>query len=290
MRKILIFALSLATAATLATAQDNRQQTTDNAARRAAHFVLTPNRVLTTADIADLAARGIEVQRVLPGPRYVVRAESAGEVAADPRVRTVERFASTKKIAPSALHAAAQAKAFTRVRLMFHNDVAFDEAQSAIEHAGGAIERPLQTDFELPHVVTARIPTASITTLASDDRVFGIYGPPHRIKVENDVAANVSHVTPLYSAPYGLTGQGVSLSLFDIGQVDDSHPEFGGRVTIKITPSQSLGDHPTHVTGTMIAQGIDARAKGMAPAATVYDFDANANNGDAATMLDSKRT
>src|SRR5581483_5206842 len=235
-----------------------------------------PDHVLTTADIADLAARGIEVQRVLPGPRYVVRADNLATVAADPRVRKVQRFSASKKIAPSALHAAAQANAFTRVRLMFHDDVSFDDAQSAIEKAGGTVERPLANNFELPHVVTALVPTTSITALAADDGVFGIYGPPHRIKIENDVAANVSHVTPLYTAPYDLTGQGVVLSLFDIGQVDASHPEFGGRVTIKITPSQALGDHPTHVTGTMIAQGINAQAKGMAPAATVFDFDANA--------------
>src|SRR5581483_4829147 len=188
-----------------------------------------PDHVLTTADIADLAARGIEVQRVLPGPRYVVRADNLATVAADPRVRKVQRFSAASKIAPAALHAAAQANAFTRVRLMFHDDVTFDEAQAAIENAGGMIERPLATAFEQPHVITARIPTTSISELASDDRVFGIYGPPHRIKIANDVAAQVSHVTPLFSAPYGLTGQGVVLSLFDIGEVDASHPEFGGR-------------------------------------------------------------
>src|SRR6266568_2423587 len=73
MRNLLILAFVLTTAGVFADVgrpqTDNRQPTTDNAARSAAyyHFIVQPEHVLTTADIADLAARGIEVQRVLPG-------------------------------------------------------------------------------------------------------------------------------------------------------------------------------------------------------------------------------
>jgi len=255
------------------------------AASVAQHFIVQPEHVLTTADIADLAARGIEVQRVLPGPRYLVRAEEEDVIIADPRVRSVERFSAARKVAASAYHVAARGRAFTNVRLLFHDDVSFADAQRTVLQAGGTIERPLAADFDLPHGITARIPSAAVTQLANDERVFGIYGPAHRIKPDNAIAAQLSHVTPLFNAPYNLSGQGVVVSIFDIDKADASHPEFGGRVTTHV--SGSIGEHPTHVSGTIIAQGIDSKAKGMASAATLHDFNANE---DIAIMLNQKST
>ena len=245
---------------------------------------MQPEHVLTTGDIADLAARGIEVQRVLPGPRYLVRAESGEAIVSDPRVRHVEHFSAAKKIAPSALHVAAQSRAFTNVRILFHDDVSFADAQGAIKQAGGTIERSFQSDFDLPHGITARIPSTAIMQLADDERVFGIYGPRRAIKADNAIAAQLSHVTPLFTAPYNLSGAGVVLSIFDIGKADASHPEFSGRLTTHV--SDAVAEHPTHVSGTMIAQGIDPQAKGMAPAATLHDFNAN---DDIGMVLDNKQ-
>src|SRR5438067_4905950 len=142
---------------------------------RPQHFILQPDHVLSQADIADLAARGVEVQRVLPNARYLVRADNAEVVASEGRV---EGFGASHKIAASAYHAATRGTAFTTVRLLFHDDVSFQDALSAVENAGGAIERPLATDFERPRVLTVRIPSTAVTQLASDERVFGIYGPP----------------------------------------------------------------------------------------------------------------
>src|SRR5438128_1609452 len=227
---------------------------------RPQHFIVQPQHVLSTADIADLAARGIEVQRVLPGPRYLVRAEDRGVIEADTRIREVEPFSAARKIASSAYRAAARGDAFTTVRLLFHDDVTFADAQNAIEAAGGSIERPLAVDFDLPHGITARIPSTAVTQLANDERVFGIYGPPHHVKSENAVAAQLSHVTPLFSAPYNLSGNGVVLSEFELANADTSHPQFGGRFTSHVTGSSTSSDsrHPTHVAGTMIASGQDA--------------------------------
>src|SRR6266540_4771524 len=118
------------------------------ASARPQHFIVHPEHVLTTTDIADLAARGIEVQRVLPGPRYLVRATDERVIAADSRVRNVEHFSAAKKVAVSAYHAAARGTAFTNVRLLFHDDVSFAEAQSAIESVGGAVEHPLAPNFD----------------------------------------------------------------------------------------------------------------------------------------------
>ena len=246
------------------------------------HFVLNADHVLRPDEVSDLAARGVEIQRVLPDHRYLVHAANA---VAMPEATA---YTAAKKIAPSAYRAATRGNAFTTVRLMFHNDVSFDEAQRALASAGGTIDRPLTFDFELPHGVVARVPSTALVQLAEDDRVFAVYGPPLHVKADNAVAAQLSHVTPLFSAPYDLTGNGVVLSLFELAAADTSHPEFGGRLTTHVSGSQtgSGSAHPTHVSGTMIASGIDARAKGMAPGATLQEFNAL---DDIGVVLDNKQ-
>src|SRR2546430_5422598 len=246
------------------------------------HFILNSDHVLRAEEISDLAARGVEVQRVLPDHRYLIRTANAELMPA------ASAYTATKKIAPSAYRAATRGNAFTTVRLMFHNDVSFDEAQRALDKIGGTVERPLTFDFELPQGFIARVPSSALMQLADDDRVFAVYGPPLHAKNDNAVAAQLSHVTPLFSAPYNLTGNGVVLSLFELASADTTHPEFGGRFTSHLSGSTTGSEsaHPTHVGGTMIASGIDPRAKGMAPGATLQEFNAL---DDIGVVLDNKQ-
>jgi hypothetical protein len=63
------------------------------------------------------------------------------------------------------------------------------------------------------------------------------------------------------------------LGMWDTGSVRATHQEFGSRISLGDGP-YPMGDHSTHVAGTMIAAGLDAAAIGMSPAAllTVYDW------------------
>ncbi|MBN1541340.1 S8 family serine peptidase, partial [candidate division KSB1 bacterium] len=81
----------------------------------------------------------------------------------------------------------------------------------------------------------------------------------------------------------GLEGNGILLGMWDGGDVLLSHQEFGTRIVDSdgVSPNGILW-HSTAVAGTMIAAGIRADAKGMAPAAqlAVYDWE-----NDAAEMI-----
>src|SRR5207245_9492267 len=100
-------------------------------AAAAQHFVVDAEHVLRPDDIADLARHGVEVQRVLPDHRYLVRAASADLLEGDVRIARVDSYTASRKIARSAYHAAARGNAFTTVRLVFPNEVSFDDAQRA---------------------------------------------------------------------------------------------------------------------------------------------------------------
>jgi hypothetical protein len=260
-----LFALILSGGAFAATPDGSRPR----------HLILTlaPG---TTA--ADLAAEGVAVQRMLPGGRALALAAGDSEIESDPHVLAAEPFDASKKLFSSARRQAGAGRAFATLNIAFHDDVSFDAAQQVIASAGGQLDTPLAVGFDGPHQLRARIPSAVLAQLAEDDAVLAVTGQTLSKKSANSVAAQLSHVTPLFTAPYNLDGSGVVLSAFELSPAAALHREFGGRLTLHFS---GTGDqlHATHVSGTMIAAGIDPRAKGMAPAATMHLF--NAGSSDA---------
>ena len=94
------------------------------------------------------------------------------------------------------------------------------------------------------------------------------------LKTQNVTAAIAAAVDLVREVPpWNLTGTGQTVGVWDAGGARRSHRELTGR--IGIGDGAMLFSHSTHVTGTICAAGIDARALGMAPAARVlsYDFD-----------------
>lgn len=277
-RLLSLSVLSLLFAATVLAAEESPVLNRDVAERveRGRHYIIETAHVLRDSEREDYALRGIEIQRAFPNNRYVVRAASDIDLADDPNVLRVAHFAASQKLQSSAIHAAANARAtFIRVGVLFHDDVAFADAQNAIAAAGGAIERPFAIGFEPMRRISARVPATAIETLAADERVFVVTGPMPRMKNENADAAALSQVNVIQKAPYGLTGKGMTLSLFELASADSTHPEFGGRLHIHFTGGGE-GDkqHATHVAGTIGAAGLVPRATGMAPEATIEGYQA----------------
>lgn len=272
MRQTLLLTLLLVSTTALALPPDSVE--------RAGHFILEPQHALQPAEVAELRAKGVIIGQALGGNRFMVRVADRAAVAGDLRIRSLEPYDGTRKIAASAYSEAAKGRAFSRVRVMFHDEVGLDQARQAIESAGGTLEVPFPTNWQLPNTLVAKVPSAEMSVLAADDRVFGIYGPPLRVQANNAVAAGLSKVTPLFSAPYNLSGQGVVLSEFELATADATHLQFQGRLTTHFNLSGSDNAlHATHVAGTMISAGIDdsrdsrgPASKGMAPKATLHEF------------------
>jgi subtilisin-like proprotein convertase family protein len=100
----------------------------------------------------------------------------------------------------------------------------------------------------------------------------------------NDTSAVTINTNNVHSGGdrnLNLDGTGIELGIWDGGLVRLTHQEFTGRITQLDNPS-SLSSHATHVSGTMIAAGIDPQAKGMAYNASLlaYSFE-----NDIAEML-----
>jgi subtilisin family serine protease len=237
--------------------------------------ILNPVKDLTDYDRAQLAKEGLVVMKALPGGKYLARMAAHASVGDDARVRSIEPLTAEKKLHPTATRAVASGRAFIDVNVNFHNDVDFGQARAAILAAGGAMD-VFAFDFVPAQRIDAKIPSQSLLSLASDESVLAVVGPRKvKIAADNAVSAQVSKVDIVQTAPYGLTGDGVTVSLFELAAAQASHVEFGGRLLI---PSSTAGGtasdarHATHVAGTIGAAGIKPAAKGMAPKARIQQF------------------
>lgn len=104
----------------------------------------------------------------------------------------------------------------------------------------------------------------------------------------NQGAGAGTKTNPLHNLGGGrnLEGKGITLHEWDAGAVRTSHQEFGGRVTQKDNAVR-LDEHATHVAGTMVASGVNGRAKGMAPKANLHAYDWR---NDTDEMIDAAQT
>lgn len=93
-----------------------------------------------------------------------------------------------------------------------------------------------------------------------------IYYSTKNVAAAISTAANqVRQVTP-----YHLDGSNILIGLWDGGSALSTHTEFGGRIIVSDGSPHNY--HATHVGGTLAASGVDPRAKGMAPNATILSY------------------
>lgn len=93
------------------------------------------------------------------------------------------------------------------------------------------------------------------------------------VDIENNVNAAISTAANLIrnTAPYNVNGTNVTVGVWDGGGVRTTHQELAGRVTIM--DGAALGDHATHVGGTIAASGVVASALGMAPRVRIDSYE-----------------
>lgn len=108
---------------------------------------------------------------------------------------------------------------------------------------------------------------------------FPIYYSNQNVNASRSTRASFLNSTG--SMGLNLNGQGMTVRVWDGGNVRASHTAFGGRVTVADNSSTGTALHATHVAGTMVASANPATVKGMAPEALARTFDWNEDLGEA---------
>ncbi len=87
------------------------------------------------------------------------------------------------------------------------------------------------------------------------------------------------------TSPYNLNGAGLTVGVWDAGDVRDTHQEFDSRVTLY--DSAGYHFHSTHVAGTIAASGSVSSALGMAPSASIDSYDWTSDESETASRAAS---
>ncbi|HEY5690726.1 MAG TPA: S8 family serine peptidase [Cyclobacteriaceae bacterium] len=138
-----------------------------------------------------------------------------------------------------------------------------DKYQSNFE-----IQKIKALEYASKHAIPLSQKTIEGNHLLLIDVVDGI---PIFLSTLNMGAAITTGVSKIQGGSSGLdlNGEAMIVGVWDGGSVKD-HIEFGSRIlSNEITEDDS---HATHVTGTLIAAGINSNAKGMAPMASVTSW------------------
>lgn len=106
-------------------------------------------------------------------------------------------------------------------------------------------------------------------------------GAPIYMITDNEKAAITSGANTLQaggSTGYNLSGKDIKIIEWDGGRIRGTHQELTGKITQGAdtgTITTSMSDHSTHVAGTVLATGVNKKARGMAPGASIISYDFN---------------
>ncbi|WP_224484252.1 S8 family serine peptidase [Robertkochia aurantiaca] len=111
---------------------------------------------------------------------------------------------------------------------------------------------------------------------------IGPDGAPLYYTTYNDVVVQTSRSNFLYDDIFldmQIDGIGMQVGVWDSGKALEDHQEFDGRVTSADNASRISG-HATHVMGTLLASGVDQKARGVAFNASGLTYDWTRDEGE----------
>ncbi len=147
------------------------------------------------------------------------------------------------------------------VDVYFHRGIAASERLDVLDNYGAEV----LAEIKVARLVQVIIDPSDLMALTQQDQV--LYVQPIGIALEpsNDVARSEQTVEPLRDFPYDVTGAGITALIYDSGNVDSGHPDFGGRVIEVESPLEGSSDHATHVAGTVGGSGVHSPSAGGTP-------------------------
>ncbi len=146
------------------------------------------------------------------------------------------------------------------VRVRLFKETKSDEAIAAVRAAGGVAK-----DIGIPHTLEVTIPRNNLSLLAKQSVVQWIEDKEPEKTQFNDFARSNVGADVVQLSPHNLSGNGVSIAIWDSGRVDSEHPDLEGRITFGDSTYPAVSTHATHVAGTIAGNGMNSESKGYSP-------------------------
>lgn len=251
----------------------------DLKSRKGALGLIQLDEVPDEALIAHLEGLGVKLLQYVPNNTWIAKLPADVDRAASAHsVRWVGRLLPEDKLAESlrekSLVVRDQGKPVVTLDVeAVEGSVA--EAAARVQALGGTV---VEQDEALA-TLRVTLPRKAVRGLAESDAVVWISSEMPLRTFNNFIRTN-ARVNDVHAAPYGLSGTGVQLGIWDGGEIY-AHGDFGTRLTVVETGT--ISDHATHVAGTMAGSGLRSSlyAPGMGmPAFPVNHFRGVAHGAD----------
>lgn len=152
------------------------------------------------------------------------------------------------------------------------------ERQKILQASNTFAKNKLQTDCLLTYEKQNSLIKEYLKAHSIPDSLFLariVDGNPIFYVTDNFGSGTTMRANTLYpggSLGLNVTGSDMVVGVWDGGKVRDTHVEFAGRIIFGDAAS-TLSPHGTHVTGTIIAQGVSPSRKGIAYQASAKTYE-----------------
>lgn len=246
-----------------------------NGERATAHVLVQFNEIPSDEDRAQMIGAGVTLQGYLPERAYYaqVSTELGDEDFAAMGVRWMAPLDEMTKLSARVRSGSypdwTQYPQGRRIyAVQFHRDVIRESAQALLSRVGAELG-----DWVVSlNTQIAAFEPADISALVSADEIRYIDMIPPPLSEVNNSVRSAMGVDAVLLPPYGLTGAGSNVLVYDAGLIDRAHPDFDTRVIWGETGG--IASHGTHVGGTVGGSGLNSGGNfaGMAKATKLTSF------------------
>jgi hypothetical protein len=228
--------------------------------------LLQVHKLPSNDDLTSLNNLGVTIESYIPNLVYLVTfpSERLDEIISYPNVRWIGEIPFEDKISPYIFDEnlndhMIDVDGFYKVIVKVFNNIAQEEAADILMNYGSIDEVPITSNFW-----TVSLSKDNVYNLAKENCVMWIEGvPPPPQTLLDGSRACVGNDWLHERQPYDLRGDcdndTITIAEWDEGFVDNTHPDFLGRVILADnSPGVLMSDHATHVGGIAIGDGTNS--------------------------------
>ncbi len=245
------------------------------------HIVVQFSKPVTLEEKAALETLGVGLHSYLGSNAFFATLKTGGlettDLRAAPTLISAMPIELEWKLAPSilaneypdyAIAVDADTKeALVAAYVMFHRDIPLDKGWALAR----AHKATVVSEIVSINMLVVEMPLKALLDLAAEDAVMWVEPPLPFMTETNDSNSVVTQADSAQTAPYNLDGSGINVLVYDAAYALASHSDFSGRLTVR--DSSGLGDHATHVSGTIGGDGSgNSNYEGMAPGVTIQSY------------------
>ncbi|MBI4718012.1 MAG: S8 family serine peptidase [Planctomycetes bacterium] len=155
------------------------------------------------------------------------------------------------------------------VYVVLHPDVPLADGVATARRHGAVV----RDTMESINALVVELPLPNLDALADEDAVQWIEWPLPRMSEINNSNRVITQADIVQAPPYGLSGSGVTVLVYDANQARSTHADFQGRLVNGTGDASGIAAHATHVSCTIGGAGVaNSLYKGMAPGVSLVSY------------------